>query len=517
MIKKEYIYHAPLDDTAGGSAQKFCPNCGSKVPQGANFCPNCNFDLRVSPVTPQQPQSVTPTQSKAPVQQEMPVEQTRTTAPKKPISGKTKFIRILIGILVLAIVGGYYVGTKYYSKDNQINRITDSLKDNKNMESYFSTSDTSFKVTDSNMKPASDAWHSASALKYFKTGLADNKDTSTYFRLKENGKHWLLFPKYTADFSTASVKLSTNSSGADIKLNGKKVATATSDDYNKTISGLVPGNYTLESVGSIDGTKLTNKSTQFIGGSASKVNLDLSTITFRIKSIANADIFVNSKKVGTTSDSGSATIGPIASSGNNLLQLKEKVGDNTLVTSKYQISGNDDDNNVTLDNTDENGSQDNSDSNLFTIAFPDMLTTDDAQSYMDKLFTHIDNYTSEGDDSDEYSDESYGSIDSFFVDGKSNEDAKKWVKIAKGYHDNHLLTSVDYEAKVKAVTPTAKNKFNVTYDVTYTFYITDDNDKSSTKTQVFEFTAKTNYSNNDDFLIDSISPGKQISEKIEDN
>ena len=131
MIKKEYIYHAPLDDTAGGSAQKFCPNCGSKVPQGANFCPNCNFDLRVSPVTPQQPQSVTPTQSKA------PVEQVQVAAPKKPISGKTKFIRILIGILVLVIAGGYYVGTKYYSKDNQINRITDSLKDNKNMKSYF--------------------------------------------------------------------------------------------------------------------------------------------------------------------------------------------------------------------------------------------------------------------------------------------------------------------------------------------------------------------------------------------
>lgn len=511
MIKKEYIYHAPLDDTAGGSAQKFCPNCGSKVPQGANFCPNCNFDLRVSPVTPQQPQSVTPTQSKA------PVEQVQVAAPKKPISGKTKFIRILIGILVLVIAGGYYVGTKYYSKDNQINRITDSLKDNKNMKSYFSTSDTSFKITDSNMKPASDAWHSASSLKYFKTGLTNDKDTSTYFHLKQNGKHWLLFPKYTADFSTASVKLSTNSSGAEIKLNGNKVATADSDDYSKTISGLVPGNYKLESIGSVDGDKLSNQSTEFIGGSSTSVNLDLSTITFRIKSIANADIFVNSKKVGTTSESGSATIGPIASSGNNLLQLKEKVGDNTLTTSKYQISGNDNDNNVTLNNTDNNGYQDSSDSNLFNIAFPDMLTLDTAQSYMDNLFNRISDYTSQGDDSDENTSESYGSLDSFFVDGKSNKDAKKWIKIAKGYHDNHLLTSVNYEAKVKAVAPTAKNKFNVTYDVTYTFYITDDDDHNSTKTQVFEFTAKADYSNNDDFLIDSISSGKQISEKIEDN
>lgn len=512
MIKKEHIYYAPSDDLSGSTTKKFCPNCGSEVPQAGNFCPNCNFDLRVNSVESQQP--VTPVQ---PTQQQMPPTQTRTSSPKLPISGKTKFIRILIGIIALVIVVGYYAGTKYYSKENQIERITDALKTDKNMETYFSTSDTALKITDESMKPASDAWGSTDSLKTFKNELTNGTSTSTQFHLKESGKHWLLFPKYTADFSTVSVNLSTNSSGAVIKMNDKKVATADSDNYSKTISNLVPGNYIIKAAGSIDGTKLNNKSTETLTSSTSDVNLDLSTLTFRIKSIANADIYVNSKKVGTTDDDGSATIGPIASSGNNRLQLKEKVGDNTLVTSEYQISGSDDDNDVSLNNTDENGFQDSSSSNLFNINFPNMLTLDDAENYIDNLFTQIDDYTIDGDDSSEDSNDSYGSIGSFFVNGSSNTDAKAWMTIAKNYHDDDSISSVSYDAKVSSVTPTDKNKFDVTYDVTYTFNLTDSDDNYSTKTQVFRYTAKVNYSNNDDFLIKSITPAKKISEKIEDN
>ncbi|MHC9537542.1 TcaA 3rd/4th domain-containing protein [Dellaglioa sp. BT-FLS60] len=504
MIKKDYIYHAPLDNMTGSSTKKFCPNCGTEVSQSDNFCPNCNFNLRVAPV-----------QQQVPNQQEMPANQTRSAKP--PISGKTKFFRILIGAIIIIILGGYYAGTKYYSKENQINRMTEALKTDKNMKNYFSTSDTALKITDSSMKPASDAWNSAASLKEFKNGLTSSTNTSNQFQLKENGKHWLLFPKYTANFSTVSVKLSTNTSGAVIKMNDKKIATANSDDYSKTITGLVPGSYKIEATGAVDGTKLNNESTEILNSPTSSVNLDLSTITFRIKSIAKADIYVNSKKVGTTNGSGTATIGPIASSGNNILQLKEKVGDNTLVTSKYKISGSDDDNSVTLDSSDEDGYQDSSESNLFNITFPDMLTLDDAQSYMDNLFSHISDYTSEGDDSDEDSSDSYGTIGSFFVGGESNADAKSWIKIAESYYNNDSIESVDYATKVKTITPTAKNKFDVTYDVTYTFDLTDSDDDYSTKTQVFEYTAKVNYSNNDDFLINSITPAKKISEKTEDN
>ena len=44
MQQNQQMQSAALQQTAGGTAPNFCPDCGTKT-NGANFCPNCGKKL----------------------------------------------------------------------------------------------------------------------------------------------------------------------------------------------------------------------------------------------------------------------------------------------------------------------------------------------------------------------------------------------------------------------------------------------------------------------------------------
>lgn len=103
----------------------FCPNCGVAVSKGEIFCPNCGYNLQKyfadlnKPHIVPQPQKV-----QQPIQQPQ-----RRQMLKKPMSTKNKTIWSCIAVVIILLVGFGIWGNNYYSRDNQINRITNALKD----------------------------------------------------------------------------------------------------------------------------------------------------------------------------------------------------------------------------------------------------------------------------------------------------------------------------------------------------------------------------------------------------
>lgn len=150
----------------------FCPNCGHPLKPGAEFCPNCGYNVRTKQ-TPQKENSTQPTPS-------------RSTQPRphKPLSKKTKIIISTVSALFVVFIIFYAWGTHHYSKNNQIDKITETLRNPKEDMSKYVVADTpAMKVTAETVKPLQNYYqeHQTSVTKMnqnLKDGIDPNSDIS---------------------------------------------------------------------------------------------------------------------------------------------------------------------------------------------------------------------------------------------------------------------------------------------------------------------------------------------------
>lgn len=115
--------------------QVFCPNCGHPIKPDATFCNNCGYNL----ITKELPKA-----SSTPEAQPVTSQKVR-----QPMKLRTKILLSILGVLLIALIGFYAWGLSYYSKNNQIDRITDGLRNTKTDISQYIIADTStMKVND---------------------------------------------------------------------------------------------------------------------------------------------------------------------------------------------------------------------------------------------------------------------------------------------------------------------------------------------------------------------------------
>lgn len=167
-------------------ASKFCPNCGHELKPGARFCPNCGYRLRTATEpapgsASQAPESKVPEQRPTEVASANPVASTRSSQPsaapqstapaakqaadeaptparaqrrQRPQGKSRKPLWIGVGVAAVVLIGGYAVGSSYYSRQNQLNRAISALSSTKEDASpYLVSANTSLKVTKDNAKP----------------------------------------------------------------------------------------------------------------------------------------------------------------------------------------------------------------------------------------------------------------------------------------------------------------------------------------------------------------------------
>ncbi|WZL16201.1 MAG: zinc-ribbon domain-containing protein [Lactobacillus kefiranofaciens] len=217
--------------------QIFCPNCGHPLKQGATFCNNCGYNL----VTKQMPKS----QPQATRQQVATPQVTQKV--RKPMKPLTKVLLSLLGVLVVAFIAFYAWGTQHYSKNNQIEWITSSLRDpNKGMAQYITADTPSMKVTDDTVRPLQNYYkdHQTAVTKMAQK-LKEDIDPNDQISLVKNGHYLLIFPKYQLQVKTFQPQVETNHGNSEVSMNGKNIGKLSSDDgkYAKKLQLVFPGKY----------------------------------------------------------------------------------------------------------------------------------------------------------------------------------------------------------------------------------------------------------------------------------
>ncbi|RRK11752.1 zinc-ribbon domain-containing protein [Lactiplantibacillus garii] len=486
-------------DDQGGNQTMFCPNCGKPVNATDEFCGNCGFNLKAyhakstASATAGQPASAaSQTTRESPVAPTRSGHGTSTPTTARPSHPTPKWVWITVVVVVLVLIGGYLFGKNYYSRSAQLDRAVTAVKNgNKGVADYFSTSDPNLKLSDAKIAPLTKYFKSKPAsLASFKRQLNAGQTDDDRFTYQLSGKAWLFFDKYTIHVKPVYPTATTNRDGAKISVDGKQVATSNSTSYSKQLGPLVPGNYKIAATGTVNGRKMTNTGTYYVDKAGQSIDLALRTISFTVETSPKTVVYVNNEKIGTADSAGELDVSELPWSGNLEVTGKYGSGSSTVTSKPYQVTSNDE---------------------TVNLEFTGVMSLDDAKDYMDELWTAVNNVTSSGDESDA-SDDNDTSLSDYYVDGADNAQYKEMIRMAKGYYNDDDIYSVDYDCEVRSVVPTGKDKFTVTYYLTYTFELED-----STHTQEFSYNADMEKSGTDDYKIIKVTGGQKLRDTHEDD
>lgn len=479
----------------------FCPNCKHPLKPNAEFCSNCGYNLKTKQV-PVRPATSQPTQA---------ARQTPRTQ-RKPMKTRTKVLLSILGVLIIAFIGFYVWGTHYYSKDNQIDRITTGLRDpSKDISQYVEADTPDMKVNNTTVKPLQNYYKEhQTAVTNLNSKFKDDEDTKN-ISLVQDGHYLLLFPKYKMQVKTYQPQVITNHGNSTVTVNGKNIGglSGSSGKYYKKLSLVFPGKYHFNVKSEVSGRTLTATSTANIWANRT-LDMDIETQTFSVKSVPNGVVYINDKKVGTLDSKGEISFKDYPITRNMELYVlynnKGKSIQSETVTDMADAFGSfddDDDYGYSDDDDDTDYNDDASDTGTDDVTKEDgnyvvepkwkgVISTDDAKSLLGDAFE------------DPSADD--------FIDGSANSDYSDIKKMEKNWDDNDSIDSYDTDVDVESIYPASDNSCSVIFKVTYTF-----NNDDDTKTQVMEYTGGVIQKDGSDQKIKTIGKGKMISSKTEDN
>ncbi|WP_462410835.1 zinc ribbon domain-containing protein [Neobacillus sp. Marseille-QA0830] len=243
----------------------FCKECGASLASGTAFCKECG----------------------KPVEREANIP---PSAPKsgQPMNPRTKKL-LIAGVVVLGVLfGGYKAGENLTSKDRKIEKVETALieKDQDKLASLLVSTDKKLEIDQDSLKGLMKFLEEnpdrvqdivetlKSQSKYYDSVKSDSKNSQSYieetmdsglFNLRKNGKT-LFYDKYEITIKPVYMSLATNYEKTELKVNGKKVATANKNNFSKTVGPFVPGYYTVEASLKNDYVTLKNKQNVLLTG-----------------------------------------------------------------------------------------------------------------------------------------------------------------------------------------------------------------------------------------------------------
>lgn len=462
-------YWAPATNQPGGATTNFCPNCGQPVSATDTFCANCGYNLQ------QNQNEVTPADQVHQRRQQAAPQQRISRAPRQPWSKNKKRIWWGAGVVVVALVGFFAWGGQYYSRAATLNRTINDIKSGKHLTDDFSSASSDLTLSKEKLLPVNRYYSDhARALSKLKADLtASGRSADGNFVYEKRGHHLLFFPKYQISVSPVYPTVTTNHTGNVITLDNQKIATATSDEFTKKLSAMVPGEYHLQSQGKIGGHNLTNSSDYHITKSQT-YDLQLTTISAELDTVPGSSIYLNGKKIGTADSSGTYQIKnePWTSEMSVYAAYTSSAGKAT--TSTIKLHKDDDQRTIDLD-------------------YKDMMSEDDADDFIANLFKAAEGLAQYGHLSDATDDDGDAMSD-FFLNGENNAHYADLKKMAQGYNDNDDLDYIGMDTSVSSVKPGPNGTSEVVFTVEYTFGLTDyDYDH----VQDFQYTATIQPAGND--------------------
>lgn len=505
--------------TEKAEESRFCPKCRAEVKKGVTFCPKCGANLSEAAQastqvkTPSQPKPVSRQKQTATQNRTAPVVQKRQhkTRERKKLSRKAKVIMSIVAVLAIALGGFYAWGSQYYSRDKQIDWITNALGNpKKNATPYIIADSNSMKVTKSSLKPLQTYYkeHQTTVTRVnarLKRGFEYVGDLT----LVQKGRYLLLFPKYQLQVKTYQPTVETNHADSKITMNGKKLGKLSSDggEYTTKLGLLFPGTYNVKAVSQVAGRELTLTSEVDVTSNKT-INMDIETKTFTVKSVPNGIVYINGEKEGTLNSKGELTLKSYPFFNKLKLYVSYNTGKNTIKSETISDLGSE------IDNADEEyDDSEDSNSDYNDLASDDSSSTVTANE--DGTYLVVPKWKGmvSTDDAKTIFEDAYNDPDSDdFVGGSSNDGYKQIKQENNNWDNSDKILSYDQKAKVLAVYPLSDTECQVVYRIDYTFEHEDD-----THEQVFEYNGVIKVDDDDNYYIESLGSAKKISDTTTDN
>lgn len=371
----------------------------------------------------------------------------------------------LWGIIIILIGAAWLGGNFYYTKERQINRIVANLQEPKNgMAQYVTASTPDMEVTDESLKPLQNYFKEHhSAAKRLAHNLWHNRDHGE-IKLIEDGRYFLLFPKYKLWIQVYRPQVKTNHAGSTLTVNQKDYGEMEggNQNYYQDLGLVFPGRYHILVKSKVNGRKLDADSIVNIWSNKT-IDMTIKTATFQVRSVPGSTIYVNDRKVGKLNDHGSYTFKNYPIAKRMEIYIKSKADGKTIKSEKVtdlaqSISSefaNSEDDVTDYDGTTEyqgNGEkdvyQDAEGDYIVNPIWPGLIKVEDAAKLLYNNF------------------KAPNKLD--FEKGKENADYKELAKQLKKWHHQKGLKKLSVRVNVLSVLPGQRNYSKVDYEVTLT-------------------------------------------------
>ncbi|MEH7581323.1 zinc-ribbon domain-containing protein [Priestia megaterium] len=268
----------------------FCKECGKQLKKGAEFCQECGRPVEQNSA---QQTSLQGNYSGGRISNQSP-------EPPKQMSKKTKGKLIAAGVAIVLLIGGYKAGEHFTDKDRVIERFETAVHNNdqETVAHLLSSQDSNLEISKENVKGFMTYFQKhpdeindmIDVLKVESQALdkginLDKELSSSYeddpevlpFQLAQRGKTAFLFDKYTIEVKPMYLQVETDYKNTAIYVDGKKVGTASSNNFSKTYGPYVPGMHKVEGRYKTEFVDLVTKDTVSFMDNINKktVSLDL--------------------------------------------------------------------------------------------------------------------------------------------------------------------------------------------------------------------------------------------------
>ncbi len=310
---------------------KKCKNCRHVNRDTESFCEECGAPL-MNELMHQEENQAQPSMNKG--------------NESTPLRSKRSWIWVFLFVFIVLGAGSYFLGTHYFSKEQQISHFIEAIEngDAQELSKKMRTNESEFQVNPQSIKPLITYYQkNPTELKKLEKALLKDKKLHG-LTIRETSQTAFFFHRYQFILTPVSVQLTTNQRGVTLAMNGREVGTSDSTTYQKELGPLAPGQYTFTAtVKDSTGEPVITEEYRLLEEEnyISSIPLDFKRMNFVVESnLPDADIYINDRKVGTLTN-GSKTIVPLFWSKGMTIQLKKTINGEEIQTSKETIGEND--------------------------------------------------------------------------------------------------------------------------------------------------------------------------------
>ncbi|MBE6059203.1 MAG: zinc-ribbon domain-containing protein [Clostridium sulfidigenes] len=451
FLSEDLLEKKDLNDSVETEEMK-CSKCGHKLESGNVFCENCGQAIGITEsTTNNSPQCTT-------------LQENNTEKIRKVPTKKQKFIFSSVVILICFIIVGYFFGKNYFTREHQIERFVNVLVEKKpeKLAKKLTSTDPNYKVTKENLEVFTKYLdthkkYTSNLATALKTGAYDNGDIF----MAENGRYFLLFPKYEFYIKPVYITMGTNEKNVEFLVNGESMGTSDSETFKKEIGPLTPGTYVFEGKLSEGKQVEVNKTEMDLirfendeFNEEQYVNLTINKVKFDVVSnVSSGDVYVDNKKVGSLKD-GELSVDSLIWHQGMTVQVKQTFDDGEVVSNIYTIAEGE----YLEDGYNEYSS--------ITLYVDDVIETYNIESFLSTFYSNVTNYT---DNYYDFGEPEENILATYFIKGKENKEyidfADNFIRQIRSSENKEYISCYPTFEKVKRI---GMNTYEIQYTITYT-------------------------------------------------